>query len=556
MYIGTSTSGTYRITATETCTFDVTLYGAGGGDGGTDSYGAGKGKDGARGGPGDQVNFSVLVSEGDSIYVDVGGKGGDGVNYGIAGNPGGSGGISADGFSGGAGGNSGRAWSGSGGGGGGATVAWKYQVGYKKQLAVAAGGAGGGGGGKFTAGRSVPSSKNIAYRSKFYNRVIHSQAWSASMNRYAVNTSPWKSGARNGADGVLTYQFWSWETRTFIFYALADNLADVYLNGSLIGKAKPFNVAAAKFNARVVPGMNTITVYLTDISRTPAGFCGWMTTSGGTVVWHSRLPYNVSEKFYLIGRGGRGQTGVGDSAGAGGGGGGFLGGEGGYTVAGDNGGFSGYPGVSHVMDGFTFESVSTASIQSNWTSVEYGYVFAGGGASRRSNGYFTVSATSSSIFTKSGSWRNVKEVYYRQNNSWTPLSEIYVKHNDQWVSLFKGDTFSVSRSSSYNSRSTASGQEPDGTVVNKNSILGLVATDEYGQEIFRNQSNWGNWDYSGRGGWPSQAYSASQILENEADYYVPPPPVEWYWYGGDGDGDGSAGSGDSGGDCGGDSGCE
>lgn len=131
------------ITASEDCSINFTIQGAGGGGGGNDD------NSGSAGLPGTEISGSIPLKAGETVYCAVGGKGLQGrTTPGTGGSAGGVGGYALDGFSGGTGGRAGTSgWSGGGGGGGGATVLYKLVDGQRQYIAIAAGGGGGGGGG-------------------------------------------------------------------------------------------------------------------------------------------------------------------------------------------------------------------------------------------------------------------------------------------------------------------------------------------------------------------------------------------------------------------------
>jgi hypothetical protein len=444
------------ITATTDCILSIELNGAGGGTGGSDSYG------GALGSPGDKVTCTVNALAGQVYYVSTGGAGANGSN-GARGSGGGAGGSAFNGFSGGSGGNAGGSgFSGGGGGGGGATLLYTFVNGVRKYLAVAAGGAGGGGGGRYSRAIDyISTSRLYSYYDQFYE-TTYEGAWTSVLNTYAV---------RSGYSYSYTLSYAVYATAgNYVLVGSADDQASIYVNGSYIGESASYR-SVSSHDITLVEGYNLLSITVVNSGGGPTAYGGYIqSATSNNVVWTSRQPYNYFDYVNNAGRGGQGQSHLGDGGGAGGGGGGAAGGAGGEAAGsgygGDFGAYSGYPGQSLApTTPLTWNGFAAGNYYVNqWSTVNTASVTRFAGADRNTNGSFSVSSLTTDIKIKQQlqyySYSNnfvgpilsnidafvpVSDIKYRNNNVWNSVSEVYVRNNNAWVPLFKKDTFNLAQ---------------------------------------------------------------------------------------------------------------
>jgi hypothetical protein len=436
------------ITVTSDCTLDVVLNGAGGGNGGSDAR-----HTGAIGSPGDKVSVKINALAGQVYYVSTGSAGLNGSSN-VRGTGGGSGGYAYDGFSGGSGGNAGGAGtSGAGGGGGGATLLYTFVNGIRKNLAVAAGGAGGGGAGNYSNGTDFQSISRVsAYYLKRYTSVTY-PTWSSTLKNYGVKD--------DGGTYTLSYGIYVTTGGPYVLYSSADDQASLYVNNVYVGASSSW-ASTSKHNITLNPGYNDLRVTVVNSGGGPTGWGGYITTPNMSTIWTSAYNYNVFDGIYNLGRGGQGQSNLGDGGGAGGGGGGYLGGAGGTAAGGgyggDHGGASGYPGVSFAPTG---DYEASSAIKDQWSTVDRASITILGGASRNTNGSFTVSSLTTDVKVYQSSYNYtypsnfvgprlpitrfvpVNDIKYKNGSTWSDVKEVYVKESNVWVPVFKKDTFTI-----------------------------------------------------------------------------------------------------------------
>lgn len=423
----------YKLTVTENCKLTVVLNGAGGGNGGSDAS-----HKGASGSPGDKVTCIIDAIAGENYYISVGTAGANGASN-IRGSGAGAGGTALNGFSGGAGGNSGGSGtSGAGGGGGGATVLYKYVNGISQYIAIAAGGAGGGGAGNYSNAINYQPTKRVtAFYTKYYTNTDNSN-WSSTLRKYAV---------QNGTSTYnLTYDIWSDTDQNCTLFSSADDKCTIYVNGSNIGQSASWG-STSSHSISLHEGLNHLVFTVVNSGGGPTGYGAYIKNSSGSIIWTTRYPNNEYDHVYLAGRGGQGQSNLGDGGGAGGGGGGFLGGAGGTAAGlgygGDYGAESGYPGVSFAMSVSEINN-ATQLLKDQWEPSTNYTISVLGGSPKNSNGSFTVSSISTSVNVKnSNSFKPVYDIFYKTSSGWTNVKEIYYKQNGEWISLFAKDSFSI-----------------------------------------------------------------------------------------------------------------
>lgn len=441
------------ITVTSDCVLSIDLNGAGGGNGGSDSYG------GAIGSPGDKVTCTVNATAGQVYYISTGGAGLDGSNS-ARGSGGGAGGSAFNGFSGGSGGNAGGSGtSGGGGGGGGATLLYTFINGARKYLAVAAGGAGGGGGGRYSRGIDYTTSRVNSYYDRFYDHTYEG-AWNSTLNTYAV---------RSGYSYSYTLSYGIYATAgNYVLIGSADDQASIYVNGTYIGESASYR-SVSSHNITLIEGYNLLSITVVNSGGGPTAYGGYIqSTANNAVIWTSRQPYNYLDYVNNAGRGGQGQAHLGDGGGAGGGGGGAAGGAGGEAASsgygGDFGAYSGYAGQSLApTTPLTWNGFAAGNYYvDQWSTVNTASVTRFAGAARNTNGSFSVSSLTTDIkikqllqyvtydnnfvgprLTNIDAFVPVNDIKYRNNNVWNSVSEVYVRNNNAWVPLFKKDTFNL-----------------------------------------------------------------------------------------------------------------
>lgn len=423
----------YKLTVTENCKLTIVLNGAGGGNGGSDA-----GHSGAIGSPGDKVTCIIDAIAGDNYYISVGTAGANGSSN-TRGTGGGAGGYALDGFSGGTGGNAGSSGtSGAGGGGGGATILYKYVNGIKQYLAIAAGGAGGGGAGNYSnASPYQPVNRVTAFYTKYYTATDNT-AWSSTMRNYAV---------QNGTGTyTLSYDIWSDTTQACTLYSSADDQCTIYVNNVNIGQSATWN-STSSHSIWLQEGLNHLSFVVVNSGGGPTGYGAYLKNSSGSIIWTTRYPNNEYDHVYYAGRGGLGQSNLGDGGGAGGGGGGFLGGAGGTAsglgYGGDYGAESGYPGVSFSMS-LNEYFAATQLLKDQWDPLNNYSISVLGGSTRNTNGSFTATSLSANISIKdSGIFKSAYEIYYKTSSGWNSVQEVFYRQNNSWIPVFLKDTFVI-----------------------------------------------------------------------------------------------------------------
>lgn len=136
-----------------------------------------------------------------------------------------------------------------------------------------------------------------------------------------------------------------------------------------------------------------------------------------------------------------GENKPGDGGGGGAGGGGYRGGNGGYTISGDQGAYAGTNGTSSGDVVANPTNINPANSNSPYYTGNPGRGGRGsnGNGSAGTSGYAVFDFDVSGLYIKeSGSFTPVNTTYVKNNNVWTPVQTIWIKDGGTWKQVQGG----------------------------------------------------------------------------------------------------------------------